>query len=135
MPAVNTLMGLGVMRSDDPNFIAMPGMHGSYASNMAMTDCDLLIALGVRFDDRVTGRLAAFATARAKSSTSISIPPKSARSALPNIPIVGDVKRVLQKLIKNVQELEPEMRATAIANSRGAPGGTRFAAGWKEHPL
>src|SRR5579862_8569376 len=60
-PAVCTLMGLGSLPSSHPNFVSMPGMHGSYAANMGMSDCDLLIALGVRFDDRVTGRLAAFA--------------------------------------------------------------------------
>ena len=60
-PAVCTLMGLGALPAEHPNFISMPGMHGSYAANMGMTNADLLIALGVRFDDRVTGRLAAFA--------------------------------------------------------------------------
>ena len=60
-PAVCTLMALGALSSAHPNFISMPGMHGSYAANMGMTECDLLIALGTRFDDRVTGRLAAFA--------------------------------------------------------------------------
>src|ERR1700761_5041995 len=50
-PAVTTLMALGALRSDDPHYISMPGMHGSYAANMAMTECDLIIALGVRFDD------------------------------------------------------------------------------------
>src|SRR5271166_4243545 len=60
-PAVTTLMGLGGLPSNHPNFVSMPGMHGSYAANMGMTQCDVLIALGVRFDDRVTGRLAAFA--------------------------------------------------------------------------
>jgi acetolactate synthase-1/2/3 large subunit len=53
IPSVCTLMGLGSMPSTHPNFISMPGMHGSYAANMAMTETDLLIALGVRFDDRV----------------------------------------------------------------------------------
>ncbi len=60
-PAVTTLMGLGGLPADHPNYISMPGMHGSYAANMGMSGADLLIALGVRFDDRVTGRLAAFA--------------------------------------------------------------------------
>src|SRR5579884_4261301 len=60
-PVVCTLMGLGALPADHPNFISMPGMHGSYAANMGMTHSDLIIALGVRFDDRVTGRLAAFA--------------------------------------------------------------------------
>ncbi len=62
-PAVTTLMGLGALPAGHPNYISMPGMHGSYASNMGMSGADLLIALGVRFDDRVTGRLAAFAPA------------------------------------------------------------------------
>jgi acetolactate synthase-1/2/3 large subunit len=60
-PAVCTLMGLGGLPGTHPNFVSMPGMHGSYAANMGMTETDVLIALGVRFDDRVTGRLAAFA--------------------------------------------------------------------------
>src|SRR6185312_9587220 len=60
-PTVCTLMGLGGLSSSHRNFISMPGMHGSYAANMAMTECDLLIALGTRFDDRVTGQLNAFA--------------------------------------------------------------------------
>src|SRR6202163_2891225 len=59
-PSVCTLMGLGSMPSMHPNFISMPGMHGSYAANMAMTETDLIIALGVRFDDGVTGVLAGF---------------------------------------------------------------------------
>ena len=63
-PAVTTLMGLGGLPAAHPNFISMPGMHGSYAANMGMSNADLLIALGVRFDDRVTGRLSAFAPAR-----------------------------------------------------------------------
>src|ERR1039458_4468457 len=57
-PTVNTLMGLGALPAEHRNFISMPGMHGSYAANMGMSNADLLIALGVRFDDRVTGRLA-----------------------------------------------------------------------------
>src|ERR1700682_5703000 len=60
-PAVNTLMGLGALPAEHRNFVSMPGMHGSYAANMGMSNADLLIALGVRFDDRATGRLAAFA--------------------------------------------------------------------------
>ena len=52
VPAVNTLMGLGALSAEHPNFVSMPGMHGSYAANMGMSNADLLIALGVRFDDR-----------------------------------------------------------------------------------
>src|SRR2546430_16053824 len=60
-PAVCTLMGLGALPAAHPNFISLPGMHGSYAANMGMSHADLLIALGTRFDDRVTGRLSSFA--------------------------------------------------------------------------
>ena len=74
----------------------MPGMHGSYAANMAMTQCDLLIALGVRFDDRVTGRLAAFAPHAKVIHVDID-PAEVGKNRTPEVPIVGDVKRVLGK--------------------------------------
>src|SRR3984957_12561091 len=108
MPAVCTLMGLGGLSSSHRNFISMPGMHGSYASNMGMTECDLLIALGTRFDDRVTGQLGAFARHARVIHVDID-PAEVGKNRTPDIPIVGDVKRVLQKLTKAVQELEPEM--------------------------
>src|ERR1700728_3066088 len=111
-------MALGSLSSSHPNFISMPGMHGSYASNMGMTECDLLIALGTRFDDRVTGQLGAFAKHARVIHVDID-PAEVGKNRIPDIPIVGDVKRVLQKLIRNVQELEPEMRATT-SNARGA---------------
>jgi acetolactate synthase-1/2/3 large subunit len=96
-PAVITLMGLGALPSNHPNFISMPGMHGSYAANMAMTHCDLLIALGTRFDDRVTGRLAAFAPHAKVIHVDID-PAEIAKNRQPDVPIVGDVKRVLTKV-------------------------------------
>ncbi len=68
LPAVCTLMALGGLSSSHPNFISMPGMHGSYAANMGMTECDLLIALGTRFDDRVTGQLQALRPPRPRHS-------------------------------------------------------------------
>ncbi|MGI8989270.1 MAG: biosynthetic-type acetolactate synthase large subunit [Bryobacteraceae bacterium] len=108
MPAVCTLMGLGGLPSGHPNFISMPGMHGSYAANMGMSGCDLMIALGVRFDDRVTGRLAAFAPHARVIHVDID-PAEIAKNRTPDIPIVGDVKRVLQKLNKALAELEREM--------------------------
>src|ERR1700747_2783002 len=102
-PAVNTLMGLGAMRSDDPNFISMPGMHGSYAANMAMSNADLLIALGTRFDDRVTGRLSAFAPHAKVIHVDID-PAEIAKNRQPDVPIVGDVKRVLSKITKVLKD-------------------------------
>jgi acetolactate synthase-1/2/3 large subunit len=115
-PAVLTLMGLGALASDHPNYISMPGMHGSYAANMALTECDLLIALGVRFDDRVTGRLAAFAP-RAKVIHVDIDPAEIGKNRAPEVPIVGDVKRVLAKLNKLVAESAAPSEETAAARS------------------
>jgi acetolactate synthase-1/2/3 large subunit len=109
LPAVCTLMALGALSSSHPNFISMPGMHGSYAANMGMTDCDLLIALGTRFDDRVTGQLQSFARHARVIHVDID-PAEIGKNRTPDIPIVGDVKRVLQKLNKVLQELEPEFK-------------------------
>jgi acetolactate synthase-1/2/3 large subunit len=102
-PAVNTLMGLGAMPSEHPNFISMPGMHGSYAANMAMSNADLLLALGVRFDDRVTGRLAAFAPHAKVIHVDID-PAEIGKNRTPDVPIVGDVKRVLARLNQSLAE-------------------------------
>jgi acetolactate synthase I/II/III large subunit len=113
-PAVNTLMGLGSLGSDDPNFISMPGMHGSYAANMAMTNADLLIALGVRFDDRVTGRLAAFAPHAKVVHVDID-PAEVGKIRNPDVPIVGDVKRVLAKLNKLLIENPPATEKVTAA--------------------
>jgi acetolactate synthase-1/2/3 large subunit len=96
-PAVITLMGLGALPSGHPNFISMPGMHGSYAANMALTHSDLLIALGTRFDDRVTGRLAAFAPHAKVIHVDID-PAEIGKNRAADVPIVGDVKRVLARL-------------------------------------
>jgi acetolactate synthase I/II/III large subunit len=109
-PAVCTLMGLGGLPGSHPNFISMPGMHGSYAANMAMYNNDLLIALGVRFDDRVTGRLAAFAPHARVIHVDID-PAEIGKNRHADIPIVGDLRRVLQKLNRTVAELKPEMEA------------------------
>ncbi len=108
-PAVTTLMGLGALPAGHPNFVSMPGMHGSYAANLGMSHTDLLIALGVRFDDRVTGRLAAFAPHAKVIHVDID-PAEIGKNRTPDLPIVGDVKRVLQKLNKVLQEIAPEQR-------------------------
>jgi acetolactate synthase-1/2/3 large subunit len=114
-PAVNTLMGLGALPSSHPNFISMPGMHGSYAANMALTQSDLLIALGVRFDDRVTGRLAAFAPHAKVIHVDID-PAEIGKNRAPEVPIVGDVKRVLSrlnKLLRDTPAPDDEKRSAA----------------------
>src|SRR5260221_2709151 len=105
-PVVCTLMGLGGLPADHPNFVSMPGMHGSYAANMGMSSADVIIALGVRFDDRVTGRLAAFAPHAKIIHVDID-PAEIGKNRAPDIPIVGDVKRVLEKLNAALAEMKP----------------------------
>src|ERR1700732_1366083 len=117
LPAVCTLMALGSLSSSHPNFISMPGMHGSYTANMAMTHCDLLIALGVRFDDRVTGRLAAFAPHAKVIHVDID-PAEIGKIRVPDVPIVGDVKRVLQKLNRVLAEFGPEVAQAKSAQRK-----------------
>src|SRR3984893_13241172 len=102
-PVVCTLMGLGGLPAEHPNFISMPGMHGSYAANMGMSGADVIIALGVRFDDRVTGRLAAFAPHAKIIHVDID-PAEIGKNRAVEVPIVGDVKRVLEKLNKATAE-------------------------------
>src|SRR5712692_2681746 len=105
-PVVCTLMGLGALPAEHPNFVSMPGMHGSYAANMGMSSADVIVALGVRFDDRVTGRLAAFAPHARIIHVDID-PAEIGKNRAPEIPIVGDVKRVLEKLNKTLGDMKP----------------------------
>ncbi len=131
-PAVCTLMGLGALPSNHPNFISMPGMHGSYAANMGMTHADLLVALGVRFDDRVTGRLAAFAPHAKVIHVDVD-PAEIGKNRTPDLPIVGDLKKVLPKLNKSLEELKPEM---AERNAESRHKWRAQIQAWKEeHPL
>lgn len=97
-PITNTLMGLGAYPGTDKQFVGMLGMHGTYEANMAMHQCDVLIAIGARFDDRVTGDLGQFCpTAKI---IHIDVDPASISKNIPvDIPIVGDVKHVLRELI------------------------------------
>ncbi|MCH8078500.1 MAG: acetolactate synthase 3 large subunit [Proteobacteria bacterium] len=109
-PITNTLMGLGAYPGTDKQFVGMLGMHGTYEANMAMHQCDVLIAIGARFDDRVTGDLGQFCpTAKI---IHIDVDPASISKNIPvDIPIVGDVKHVLRELIAlldNTKDLPTE---------------------------
>ena len=98
-PITNTLMGLGAYPATDQQFIGMLGMHGTYEANMAMHNCDVLVAIGARFDDRVTGDLEKFCPYA--KIIHIDIDPSSIAKNVPvDIPIVGDVKHVLKDLNK-----------------------------------
>jgi len=102
-PVTNTLMGLGCFPGNDPQFIQMLGMHGSYEANMAMHDCDLLIAAGARFDDRITGRLDKFSPDA--KIIHIDVDPSSiSKNIKAHIPIIGDVKAAINGLTKKIVE-------------------------------
>jgi len=102
-PVTNTLMGLGCFPGNDPQFIQMLGMHGSYEANMAMHDCDLLIAVGARFDDRITGRLDKFSPDA--KIIHIDVDPSSiSKNIKAHIPIIGDVKTAINGLTKKIVE-------------------------------
>jgi acetolactate synthase-1/2/3 large subunit len=131
-PAVCTLMGLGGLPSEHPNFISMPGMHGSYAANMGMTQTDLLIALGVRFDDRVTGRLSSFAPHAKVIHVDID-PAEIGKNRAADLPIVGDAKRVIEKLNDLLRELKPSMGGL---NAAARQAWWRQVRDWQqEHPI
>jgi acetolactate synthase-1/2/3 large subunit len=131
-PAVCTLMGLGGLSSSHRNFLSMPGMHGSYAANMAMTGCDLLIALGTRFDDRVTGLLPAFAPHAKVIHLDID-PSEIGKIRNADLPIVGDARRVLGKINRVLTEMKP---ALAAANAPARDAWWKQIRGWQtEHPL
>ena len=99
IPAVETLMARGVMGHDNELLIGMPGMHGNYASNMAMSETDLLISLGARFDDRVTGKLSEFAKYAKIIHVDID-PANIAKLVHVDYPIVGDVKQVVEQMLE-----------------------------------
>ncbi len=112
-PCTNTLMGLGGYPGTDPLFVGMLGMHGTYEANMAMHDCDVLLAVGARFDDRVTGEVDKFCPhARI---IHIDIDPSSIAKNVPvTIPIVGSVPDVLRELIRQVKESNKEADKAAL---------------------
>lgn len=104
-PVTMTLMGVGVMPADHPLSLGMLGMHGTRYANYAVTESDLIIAIGARFDDRVTGKVASFAP-NAKIIHIDIDPAEIGKNVRVDIPIVGDVKRVLQKLIPLVKQAQ-----------------------------
>ncbi len=103
LPTTNTLMGLGGFPGTDPLFLGMLGMHGTYAANMAVTNTDCLIAIGSRFDDRVTGKIDEFAPYA--KIIHIDIDPTSiSKNVDVDIPIVGDVKHVLKEILAKLPD-------------------------------
>jgi len=103
IPVTTTLMGLGAIPGDHPLNLGMLGMHGTQAANYAVTECDLLIAIGVRFDDRVTGKIEAFAPNAQIIHIDID-PAEIGKNKKVDVPIVGDVGRVLRAMLARMQK-------------------------------
>jgi acetolactate synthase-1/2/3 large subunit len=106
-PITLTLMGLGAFPASDPQFLGMLGMHGTYEANLAMHGCDLMINIGARFDDRVTGKLTAFSPGSKKIHVDID-PSSINKNVRVDLPIVGDAGSVLAELVKGWQARQPQ---------------------------
>jgi acetolactate synthase I/II/III large subunit len=115
IPITSTLMGLGAYPASGKNWLGMLGMHGTYEANMAMHDCDVMINVGARFDDRITGRLDAFAPNSRKIH--IDIDPSSINKTVQvQIPIVGDVAHALEDMIRVWKAKSHELDRKALAS-------------------
>jgi acetolactate synthase-1/2/3 large subunit len=123
-PITLTLMGLGAYPASDPQFIGMLGMHGTYEANMAMYECDLMLAIGARFDDRVTGRLDGFSPRSKKVHVDID-PSSINKNVVVDVPIVGDAELTLLAMLDAWQR-----RANQVDRSR-LEGWWRKIAGWQ----
>ncbi len=113
-PITSTLMGLGAYPASGRNWLGMLGMHGTYEANMAMHDCDVMINIGARFDDRITGRLSAFSPNSKKIHVDID-PSSINKNVRVDIPIIGDVAHVLEDMIRlwRAHTAKPEKAAMA----------------------
>ncbi|WP_332716337.1 acetolactate synthase 3 large subunit [Pelagibacterium mangrovi] len=113
-PVTSTLMGLGAFPASNNQWLGMLGMHGTYEANMAMHDCDLMINLGARFDDRITGRIDAFSPGSRKIHVDIDASSIN-KNITVDVPIVGDVNAVLEEMIRIWRAKTNQPRAEAIA--------------------
>jgi acetolactate synthase-1/2/3 large subunit len=112
-PVTNTLMGLGAYPATDPQFVGMLGMHGTYEANMAMHHCDVLFAIGARFDDRVTGHIEKFCPNA--TIVHVDIDPASiSKNVQVDVPIVGCVANVLKAMLKEVKKTDAKSDAVAL---------------------
>ena len=121
IPVTLTLMGLGAFPGTDPLFLGMLGMHGTVAANQAVCECDLMIAIGARFDDRATGRLSQFAP-KAKV-VHIDIDPASiSKNVVVDIPIVGDAREIVRQMLELAEPLPVDSwREKLMATKRDNP--------------
>lgn len=121
-PVVNTLMGLGSIPGEHPLFLGMLGLHGARYANLTVTNCDLLIAVGARFDDRVTGKIKAFAPQARVIHIDID-PAEISKNVISHLPIVGDSKTVLKALLERVKQKDNRQWVEQVQKWK------------KEHPL
>jgi len=113
-PITNTLMGLGAYPASDKQFVGMLGMHGTYEANMGMHNCDVLIAIGARFDDRVTGNLEKFCPDARIVHVDID-PASISKNVKVDVPIVGDVKDVVTELNKLIEASDQRLDSAALS--------------------
>lgn len=114
-PVTQTLMGLGASPASDPQFVGMLGMHGTYEANMGMQYCDVLLAVGARFDDRVIGNTAHFAQ-EPRKIIHVDIDPSSiSKRVKVDVPVVGDVGEVLDEMIACIESMRERAGATDLA--------------------
>jgi acetolactate synthase-1/2/3 large subunit len=113
-PVTSTLLGLGSFPGSNPQWMGMLGMHGTYEANMAMHDCDLMINIGARFDDRITGRLDAFSPGSTKIHVDID-PSSINKNVRVDLPIVGDCGLVLEEMVRIWRSKTNQPRTEAIA--------------------
>jgi len=113
IPCTSTLMGLGAFPASDPQFLGMLGMHGTYEANLATHGCDLLICVGARFDDRVTGKVSAFSPGSKKIHIDIDASSIN-KNVRVDLPVVGDAGRALNAMLKLWKDARHGSRAEAL---------------------
>ncbi|MDV2481974.1 biosynthetic-type acetolactate synthase large subunit [Methanoculleus sp. Wushi-C6] len=133
VPVTTTLMGLGAVPGDHPLNLGMLGMHGTQSANYAVTECDLLIAVGVRFDDRVTGKIETFAPNAAVVHIDID-PAEIGKNKKVDVPIVGDVKAVLRAILRRMKKRGDTANWVARINTWKAQFPLRFRDDERLHP-
>ena len=112
-PCTSTLMGLGAFPAADKQWLGMLGMHGTYEANLAMHGCDVMINIGARFDDRITGRIDAFSPGSRKIHVDID-PSSINKNVKVEIPIIGDCAHVLEDMVRLWRELSPQVDKPAL---------------------
>ena len=123
-PVTSTLMGLGAYPANDRQWLGMLGMHGTYEANLAMHGCDVMINIGARFDDRITGRIDAFSPGSRKIHVDID-PSSINKNVKVEIPIIGDCAHVLEDMVRLWREMSPQVDKAALKGWWGEIDGWR----------